>query len=89
MPLSEKQMAILDVGYKTYNIEKSKFVYGFASLLDYDPASSDTADAVGEHYSVYQAEDDTYLLAYRVRGQRAFGAPAFTAAEGFFPLRQM
>jgi hypothetical protein len=34
------QMTTLDVGYKTYSIETSTFVYGFASLIDYDPASS-------------------------------------------------
>jgi len=79
-------MSILDVGYKTYSIETSKFVYAFSSLIDYDPASSAREDAIGEHYSLFQAEDGTYLLAYRVRGQRAFGTPGFTATDGFFPI---
>ena len=78
-------MNALDVGYKTYSIEGSKFVYGFSSLIDYDPASSAIEDSIGEHYRIFQAEDGAYLLEYRVRGQRAFGAPGFTAAEGFFP----
>jgi hypothetical protein len=79
-------MTTLDVGYMTYSIETSTFVYGFASLIDYDPASSARDDAIGEHYKLFQADDGAYLLAYRVRGQRAFGAPGFTVTEGFFPI---
>ncbi|CAN5396327.1 hypothetical protein BH24GEM3_BH24GEM3_13880 [soil metagenome] len=79
-------MNILDVGYKTYTIDSSRFVYGFSSLIDYDPASSAIEDSIGEHYRIFQAEDGAYLLEYRVRGQRAFGAPGFSAAEGFFPI---
>lgn len=79
-------MDTLDVGYKTYSIQESRFLYGFSSLIDYDPASSQIEDSIGEHYRIFEAEDGTYLLEYRIRGQKAFGAPGFTAAEGFFPI---
>ena len=79
-------MDTLDVGYKIYRIQESRFLYGFSSLIDYDPASSQIEDSIGEHYRIFEAEDGTYLFEYRIRGQEAFGAPGFTAAEGFFPI---
>ena len=76
----------LDVGYTKYSIENSKWIYSFSAMIDYDPASSSPHDAVGEHYHIYEASTQRFLLHYVVRGQRAFGAPAFTAAEGVVPI---
>lgn len=79
-------MNALDLGYRVYRIGESRFVYGFSSLVDYDPASLALEDSIGEHYRIYQAEDGAYLLHYKVRGQKSFGMPGFTAAEGYFPI---
>ena len=76
----------LDVGYTKYSIENSKQIYSFSSLIDYDPASSYLQDAVGEHYYIYEESTHQFFLHYVVRGQRALGAPAFTAAEGIVPI---
>jgi hypothetical protein len=76
----------LDVGYDRYSTDAAELVYAFSSLIDYDPASSDLGDAVGEHFYIYKTKGQRFLLVYRVRGQKAFGEPAFTADEGLVPI---
>jgi hypothetical protein len=76
----------LDLGWKTLDDSEAKWLYGFASLIDYDPASSDVHDSVGDHYDILLSNDGEYLFRFRVRGQRSFGSPAFTSTEGLFPI---
>lgn len=76
----------LDLGWKTVDESEAKWLYGFSTLVDYDPASSDLRDAVGDHFDILLTKDGEYLLRFRVRGQRSFGSPAFTSSEGFFPI---
>jgi hypothetical protein len=76
----------LNLGWTTIDDEGADVLYSFASLIDYDPASSNLGDAVGDHYETLRTNGDVFLLRYRIRGQESFGAPAFTAAEGFFPI---
>ena len=76
----------LDLGFKTLDDSDAKWLYGFASLIDSDPASSELRDAVGDHYDILITKDGEYLLRFRIRGQRSFGAPAFTSTEGIIPI---
>jgi hypothetical protein len=76
----------LDVGYTVYSLDGASFLYGFSSLIDYDPNSSDLDDAVGEHFKIYKTSNNSHLLFYKVRGQESLGSPAFTASEGIIPI---
>jgi len=76
----------LNLGWTTLEDDTAAVVYSFQSLIDYDPASSNLRDAVGDHYDILRTNGGTFLLRYRIRGQESFGSPAFTAAEGFFPI---
>lgn len=76
----------LNLGWTTIDDEGADVLYSFASLIDYDPASSSLLDAVGDHYEILRTDRDVFLLRYRIRGQESFGAPAFTAAAGYFPI---
>ena len=76
----------VNLGWKTLDDNDATWIYGFKSLIDHDPASSDVRDAVGDHYDVLKSKDGDYLIRYRIRGQESFGAPAFTAAEGLIPI---
>lgn len=75
-----------DVGYAQYSTHNAILVCTFRSLIDYDPTSSSLDDAVGEYFYIYKTKGDRFLLAYHIRGQNAFGAPALTAAEGPVPI---
>ncbi|MEM0503072.1 MAG: hypothetical protein QXE07_06070 [Thermoplasmata archaeon] len=76
----------LNVGYTKYNIEESKLIFSFGSLIDYSPNSSQIEDAIGDHYYLYKTKADTYFIYYKIIGQNGFMEPGYIAAEGILPI---
>lgn len=76
----------IDLGWKTISLSESKWKHGFNLLIDYAPNSSNVADAIGDHFDIYETNDGGFLLKYKIIGQDGYMAPGHIAAEGFFPI---
>jgi len=76
----------IDLGWTKLSLSDSNWKHGFSCLIDYAPNSSSTADAIGDHFDIYETKDGEFLLKFKIIGQRGFMAPGHIAAEGFFPI---
>lgn len=79
----------LDLGWTTIDDESARILYSFSSLIDLDPASSNLGDAVGDHYDILKAACGIFLLCYRIRGQKSFGARRLPSQKVFSQFQLM